>query len=1025
MKKIISVIAFALFFLGLFAQIQWQEQGISVRQGVNIEWSRAAAPVDDGYIIYVWSDTRRGDRDLWAQKIGEDGNMIWGENSNHPEYPTMKEGTLVNSEINRQEDPVVIDIGDGEVIIAWVDFRNEDTGDIYAQKLNSDGEVQWEEEGVPLCLAEDVQISLNIVNDTEGGAYIIWLDSRNPGGVDIYGTHILSSGEIAEGWIEDGNPIADFEGSQDQHTFWEDGYGGAILAWHDTRVPTDNNIYMQRITSDGTFLWDEEGELICDAPGTQENVKITPDIDGDFIFTWRDKRDDYNGDIYAQKIDVDGELLWTSEVVVYADTCIQQNPRITKSSDGGAFIVWEDGRYDYSFKEIFAQKLDTNGTLVWEADGKPICVEPNNQLNPRLVGDSNGGTVIIWDDGRVQGHPHEDIYIQHVNSDGSINYPENGELICDAFSEQFSPLIKKNSNDYLFLNWGDNRTGSTGMYIQIINNTGTELLEDSGEIIYYGLCGDALDYKLLSNGDNAILFWIDTRESSIANQIYMQILNNDGTFGLDDDGKTITNMTGFSQENFDVVYKQGSDIIGLVWEEIRIGERQIFAQGVDLDGDSIWSDDIGIGVCDETDSQEFPGISVKYEDGNYMYYVGWSDNRDWMTGYGIYGQKITSEGELLWGSSGILIVDNGGDDILNDIVENFYIWHGGDWPVQDLFVKLVNEDGSTAPGWPDEGLLLCGADGFQENAKGLIVPEGLLVVWEDRRNGASDLYGQIIDHDANFLWETDGIPLASAYCDTLHTDQKTADFLYDENLFMVWEDFRSGIDEDIFIQKYDSDGEELWSENGNEIAIKDSAQTSPCLVKNGEEFIVFWQDHLSASGTDLYAQLINSDGDQMWDAGGEVICDAIKRQNKPASVPTGDNMAFVIWQDTRSSGKTDIYNIDAQKVEMDNDETDHDILPSVNIKLKQNFPNPFNPLSAGRSSGTTISFDIPNGIQEEFKLKIYNIKGQLVKSFKPETNFVVWDGKNLNGKSVSNGLYFYRLESKNYESKAKKMILLK
>ncbi len=196
MKKIISVIALVVFCSGLFAQIQWQEQGISVRQGVNIEWSRAAAPVDDGYIIYVWSDTRRGDRDLWAQKIGEDGNLIWGENSNHPGYPTMKEGTLVNGEINRQEDPVVIDIGDGEVIIAWVDFRHEDSGDIYAQKLNTDGEVQWEEEGVPLCLAGDVQISLNIVNDAEGGAYIIWLDSRNPGGVDIYGTHILPSGEI-------------------------------------------------------------------------------------------------------------------------------------------------------------------------------------------------------------------------------------------------------------------------------------------------------------------------------------------------------------------------------------------------------------------------------------------------------------------------------------------------------------------------------------------------------------------------------------------------------------------------------------------------------------------------------------------------------------------------------------------------------------------------------------------------------------------------------------------------------------
>ncbi|MBN1327279.1 MAG: hypothetical protein JW996_04955, partial [Candidatus Cloacimonetes bacterium] len=223
MRKITLLLITVLLTTWLAAQVQWQAGGIPVRQGVNIEWTRSSAILEDGQIIYVWSDTRRGDRDLWAQKIDQNGIPQWGDNSNLPAFPDMIEGMMINGEINRQEDPVVIYTGNGEVIVAWVDFRNEDAGDIYAQKLDADGNLLWDPSGVPLCLAEDIQISLNIVNDANGGAYVIWLDNRFPGGSDIYGTHILSNGEIAAGWTTDGNPIANASGSQNQHTFWEDG----------------------------------------------------------------------------------------------------------------------------------------------------------------------------------------------------------------------------------------------------------------------------------------------------------------------------------------------------------------------------------------------------------------------------------------------------------------------------------------------------------------------------------------------------------------------------------------------------------------------------------------------------------------------------------------------------------------------------------------------------------------------------------------------------------------------------------
>ncbi|MBN1949281.1 MAG: T9SS type A sorting domain-containing protein, partial [Candidatus Cloacimonetes bacterium] len=412
-------------------------------------------------------------------------------------------------------------------------------------------------------------------------------------------------------------------------------------------------------------------------------------------------------------------------------------------------------------------------------------------------------------------------------------------------------------------------------------------------------------------------------------------------------------------------------------------------------------------------------------DTGYEYYVGWSDNRDWMTGSGIYAQKILADGSLQWGPAGLVIADGSGDDQLNDVVEDYFIWHGGSWPNQDIFVKRVDSDGSTAAGWPEDGLLVCGATGFQENARGLMVPEGLLVVWEDKRSGTADLYGQIITPEGQIVWAEDGIPLNAGV-----NDQIAARFLYDEYLYMVWEDFRSGIDEDIYMQKFDANGNELWMAGGNEIIVADSAQTAPCLTKNSENYLVCWQASQSDAGTDLYGQLLNEQGEKLWAGSGYLICSAIKNQNKPQAVPVSNNMSVVIWQDTRSSGKTDIYNIYAQKLRMDLLSADDPVIPGNPFTLFQNYPNPFNP-------ETTIAFNLPTGFSEDLTLDIFNLKGQKIRSY-PVGNetgqtvengqqlySIIWNGCDHNGLPAANGIYFYQLTSRYYQSPARKMIMLK
>ena len=84
-------------------------------------------------------------------------------------------------------------------------------------------------------------------------------------------------------------------------------------------------------------------------------------------------------------------------------------------------------------------------------------------------------------------------------------------------------------------------------------------------------------------------------------------------------------------------------------------------------------------------------------------------------------------------------------------------------------------------------------------------------------------------------------------------------------------------------------------------------------------------------------------------------------------------------------------------------------------------PNPF-------SSSTTISFSGKINSDELQQIKIYNVKGQLVRNFGfriSDCGFsVVWDGRDNNGNILPTGIYLYNLFINNKTTQTKKLILI-
>ncbi len=1013
MRIMVSSMIFLSFVLMLTGQpAQWQENGIAVRQGVNIEWNRAATALDNGSVIYVWSDTRYGGRDLWAQAVNEDG-VVW------------EQSLLVDGKPDRQEDPVVIKTSDGYAIIAWVDFFDDTIdGDIYAQKISPAGELMWET-SIPLTLAEDIQISLNIVPNEEGGAYIIWLDQRSGSSIDIYGVHIDGNGDNYDGWTEGGLPLASGDGNQISHTFWEDGQNGAILAYINSYDGQDD-IYVNRILPNGQIAW---STVLVEGPQEHGSIKVSPFGDNAFGFAYTDRANNYRN-IYLNVLDMDGDFVWAEPLPINVATYDQLNPRVVSASDNNFIVVWEDFRSGVS--DLYVQKVDINGNFLWQDNGVPVVINELEQKNPRMESDGNGGCLIVWDDAREGGHPNIDVYMQHLSSEGNILWTENGHPAAQIPGEAFGPLLKV-AGEHIFVSWGDMRTGSVGIYAQGFDFDAVPLFVDNGIQIFWGLSGDTLDQKLVHNGDYIYIVWQDTRYANFGSQIKVQKVDADGQIYFAENGISITNHSGADQVELSVV-PHHSGGVAIAWAEQRGDYVLAYTQAIDPDGNKLWGDlGLRVSTVDLFYPQASPIIS---RDGD-SYIVVWDETNqeDFSYARNIVAQKIV-DGARVWDDEGVTIAwqDEGPyvvDHFIQEVIDGKYIvWLKGDGQQAVIYAKLIDENGEAAEGWDEYGLVVCQeSTGVQRFTESMLTDEGLLVLWVDSRYdpNAEDpiqnasIYGQLIDEDGEILWRDNGMAIAD-----YDNDQSHIDALYEDGFaYLVWRDARvSPASQDVAAQKISMDGRVEWGEPSPFVISNEIVQENPQLYKHGNKVLFAWENNYGELGSNLHMQLADyATGNLEWATEGEILCNAYKRQFDVKLSAFDVRYSFACWIDGRSSGKEEIKGLYAQKIDtngVSNINTNINA-PVGRVHLHSNYPNPFNPV-------TNIAFDLNRN--ETVSLKVYNLKGQLVKTLvnkdylEKGNHIYIWNGIDNQDKQVSSGVYFYKLEGENH-SQTKKMLLLK
>ncbi|MFC1937187.1 hypothetical protein ACFLWY_01355 [Chloroflexota bacterium] len=341
------------------------------------------------------------------QHVDAQGNRLWGE----------KGQQIASGDVS-----VIGAVSDGKrgVIVAW---RNHDGS--YVERLDSNGNIIW-----TLQDLDNWAVAGMMVPDGSGGV-ILLLDNHSDG---IYAQRVSVDGVCL--WGEE-VLISVTKNAYRVVSLIGDGLGGAVVVWQE-KSGSDMTIRAHRVSVEGKTLWVEGGVVVTSiADGRVYSQQVISDGMGNFFVAWDTGSFTTDSDVYVQKLDGSGNLLWDELGILACKDRVsesnpianmQSQPQLVADGTGGVIITWHDRRRILN-REIFAQRFSSDGEILWTENGVWLWDIPADY--PRTAGiedsaiiaDGVGGATIVWN-GWNAPMRNSVIYAQKLSPDGQRVWPD-------------------------------------------------------------------------------------------------------------------------------------------------------------------------------------------------------------------------------------------------------------------------------------------------------------------------------------------------------------------------------------------------------------------------------------------------------------------------------------------------------------------------------------------------------------------------------------------------------------------------
>jgi hypothetical protein len=433
-----------------------------------------------------------------------------------------------------------------------------------------------------ICDLGGEQAIPKVVNGPTGDTYFGWF-SNDSGNYDVRLQRLDSSGN--ELWDHNGILISD-NPAMTWLTDWDmivDADNHAILTFQDIRNAGNNNIYAYRITPDGSFIWGDDGLELSNSTSFDVSPKVTITSSGNTVITWQ--ADDV---VIMQKIAPDGTLLWGANGVTLscANTYSWPQP-LAIDNDEILLKFFEDSGPPYSpTRHVLMQRFNTDGNAIWAGNtvvSNAGGISAWNQVFS-IVSDENNGCFIAWHDDR-DNDMDASSFIQHVNSDGTVEFTVNGvELSIEGNREKFYPEIAFNpATNELYVYWfeTDSDQNNYGISGQKLDESGNRLWTDNGNTIIDVSSLYVLPFAVRQANDDVIILY-DEGINAVDSYTKAMRLDADGNFVWT--GNSVTMCSVASEKVHSEASQFGNYQIIAAWEDDRNGPKDIYAQNITFEG---------------------------------------------------------------------------------------------------------------------------------------------------------------------------------------------------------------------------------------------------------------------------------------------------------------------------------------------------------------------------------------------------------------------------------------------------------
>jgi len=684
--------------------------------------------------------------------------------------------------------------------------------------------------------------------------------------------------------------------SQQAPTIAIDSAGNAFVVWADTRDDLDGgllDIYAQRLDANGNRLWPVDVRVNSDERDAYEPA-IAVGSDGTAVVVWHGC-----SGICAQKIDPKGGKLWPTDVQVSSGPATVSNPKVALDASGAIFVVWEDRRGRSDASDIYGQRLNPAGDRLWSEDVRVNSdVGSAIQEFPSIAVDGTQRAVIVWRDRR---NNDADIYAQMLDAAGARSWGSDVRVNSDDNpADQTLPSVAISDNGVAIVAWQDKRNSRREIFAQKLTGSGVKLWSADVQVNLTPTGEDQQYPAIAANTSGyAGIIWYGYRSGQAG--IYAQRLDSSGArqwptdAHIDSGGATASiylNLPAVS------VVPDGRMVIA--WTGVGAGSPDVYAQKLDLDGSRLWGGEVRVntngGVADQTD----PAVAVD-RDGNAL--IAWSDARSGSND--IYAQRLDAAANKLW-SAAVRVDSHRGsvnaghtavalDASAGDALVAWGDDRRGDW---DVYVQRLALSGNRR--WAED-VQLNSDDGSSEQRDPAIAVDRAgytLAAWQDGRNGDTDVYAQRLDAAGVKLWPAD-LRVNSDSGAARHRAPAIAAY-ENQDALVIWQDDRTG-DWAIYAQRIRPDGRKAWAQD---VQISAATAVSPTLptvtIGLNENAFMAWQSP-SAGSVGIFLQKLDGRGNRIWPADVRVDSGGPATQRESPTVAVdGGNQVFVAWCEQRS-----------------------------------------------------------------------------------------------------------------------------